>query len=267
MESILLLKAALLGLVEGATEFIPVSSTGHLILVGKWLAFEGDTATAFEIFIQLGAILAVLWLYRARVFGALADARSSPAARRFLLNLLIAFLPAAIVGFLAHDFIEERLFSPRVVALSLVLGGFAILAVERWHGPTATRTVDEMRPGTALGIGLAQCLSLVPGVSRSGSTIMGALALGAGRTAATEFSFFLAIPVMFAAAGYTLLGSLDTLTAADLPVFAIGFIVSFVSALVIVKSFLSFVARHSFAPFAWYRILLGAVLLAVYWRG
>jgi undecaprenyl-diphosphatase len=265
MDPFLWLKAALLGVVEGATEFIPVSSTGHLILVGRWLAFEGDTALAFDIFIQLGAILAVLWLYRARVFGALADARSSPVARRFLLNLLIAFLPAAVLGLLANDFIDEHLFSPRVVALTMFLGGIAILVVERWHRPPTTTTVDELRPGKALGIGLAQCLSLIPGVSRSGATIMGALALGTARIAATEFSFFLSIPVMFAASGYALLKHRDALSAADIPVFAIGFIVSFVSALVVVKAFLGFVSRHSFAPFAWYRIAVGAILLAIYW--
>jgi undecaprenyl-diphosphatase len=266
MELILWLKAAVLGLVEGATEFIPVSSTGHLILVGDWLNFEGDRATTFEIFIQLGAILAVLWLYRARVLGPLVQARTSPTARRFVLNLLIAFLPAAILGFLVHDFITERLFTPRVVALSLVIGGIAILCIERWHRPPTTEAVDDMTPTKALGIGLAQCLALIPGVSRSGSTIMGAVALGTSRIAATEFSFFLAIPVMFAASGYDLLKNMDSLSAGDLPVFAIGFVVAFLSALVIVKAFVSFVSKHSFVPFAWYRIVLGGVLLAYYWK-
>jgi undecaprenyl-diphosphatase len=266
MQPILWLKAVVLGLVEGATEFIPVSSTGHLILAGKWLAFEGNTAVAFDIFIQLGAILAVLWLYRAKVFGALGAATHDPAARRFLLNLLIAFLPAAIIGLAVHDFIEEKLFTPWVVACSLVVGGVVILLVERFHRPPTIQTVDEMKPGTALGIGFAQCLSLIPGVSRSASTIMSALALGTARVAATEFSFFLAIPVMFAASGYALLKSRHVLTAADIPVFAIGFIVSFVSALIVVKAFLRFVSHNSFAAFAWYRIVLGVVLLVVYWN-
>jgi undecaprenyl-diphosphatase len=265
MELLLWLKAAVLGLVEGATEFIPVSSTGHLILAGDWLAFEGETATTFEIFIQLGAILAVLWLFRAKVLGAFAQARTSPVARRFLLNLLIAFLPAAVLGLLIHDFITEHLFTPRVVALTMVLGGIAILCIERWHRPSDTESVDELSHGKALGIGLAQCLSLIPGVSRSGATIMGALALGTSRVAATEFSFFLAIPVMFAATGYELLGNLDALTMSDLPVFAIGFGISFLSAVVVVKAFLGFVSRHSFAPFAWYRIIFGVILLAIYW--
>lgn len=261
----LLLDAVILGLVEGVTEFIPVSSTGHLILVGNWLAFEGETATTFEIFIQLGAILAVLWLYRAKVFGALAEARTSPAARHFLLNLAIAFVPAAALGFLIHDFITEVLFTPRVVALTMVVGGVAILVIERWHRPATAATVEEMSHGQALGVGLAQCLSLIPGVSRSGATIMGALALGTGRVAATEFSFFLAIPVMFAATTYQLLGSLGALSIDDLPVFAIGFGISFLSAVVVVKAFLGFVSRHSFAPFAWYRIVFGLLLLAFYW--
>ena len=264
MEPLLWLKAAALGLVEGATEFIPVSSTGHLILAGRWLAFEGQTATTFEIFIQLGAILAVLWLYRGRVFGALAEARSSPIARRFLVNLLIAFLPAAVLGLLIHDFITDRLFTPRVVAATMLLGGVAILCVERWRPAASTRSVDEISYAKALGIGLAQCLSLVPGVSRSGATIMGALALGTERVAATEFSFFLSIPVMFAASGYDLLENRDALSVADLPVFALGFGVSFLSALVVVKALLGFVSRHSFVPLAWYRILFGLVLLAIY---
>ena len=265
MEVFLWLKAAVLGLVEGATEFIPVSSTGHLILVGNWLAFEGDTATTFEIFIQLGAILAVLWLFRAKVFGTLGRARHDPVARRLVVNLMIGFVPAAALGFLIHDFITENLFTPRVVALTMVVGGIAILCVERWHRPTDTETVDDMSYGRALGIGLAQCLSLIPGVSRSGATIMGALALGTSRIAATEFSFFLSIPVMFAASGYDLLKNRDALAITDLPVFAIGFGISFLTAVVVVKMFLGFVSKHSFVPFAWYRIVFGVVLLWVYW--
>jgi undecaprenyl-diphosphatase len=265
MEVLLWVKAAVLGLVEGVTEFIPVSSTGHLILAADWLDFEGPVATTFEIFIQLGAILAVAWLYRGRVLGAVASAGSSPVARRFLLNLLIASLPAAVLGLLIHDFITARLFNPRVVALTMLLGGVAILCIERWRPAPTTKTVDEMSYAKALAVGLAQCLALIPGVSRSGATIMGALALGTERVAATEFSFFLSIPVMFAAVGYDLLENLDALSAADLPVFAIGFGVSFLSAVLVVKAFLGFVSRHSFIPFAWYRIAFGVLLLAVYW--
>jgi undecaprenyl-diphosphatase len=258
-------KAFVLGIVEGATEFIPVSSTGHLILAGEWLAFEADAGEAFDIVIQLGAILAVVWLERVKILGSLAGWRDDPVARRFLANLAIAFVPAAAVGFFFHDFITERLFNPFVVALSLVVGGVVILAVERWHPPARSETVDDLTYRQALGIGLAQMLSLIPGVSRSGATIMGALGLGASRVAAAEFSFFLAIPVMFAASGYALWGSRGLFTPQLIPVFAIGFLVSFASALLVVRAFIGFVKRHTFVPFAWYRIVFGGVLLAYYW--
>jgi undecaprenyl-diphosphatase len=259
------LKAVVLGLVEGVTEFIPVSSTGHLILVGRWLAFEGDAETTFNIVIQLGAILAVLWLYRARVFGTLANWQSDGASRRLLINLIIAFVPAAVMGLLMHDFITERLFNPRVVAVSLVVGGIVMLVIERWRPTPTTEVVDDLSARAALGIGLAQVLSLIPGVSRSGATIMGAIALGTSRVAATEFSFFLAIPVMLAATGYELIGSIDLLSAEQLSMVAIGFVVSFASALVVVKALIGFVSRHTFVPFAWYRIVFGVILLAFYW--
>ena len=258
-----LLAAALLGLVEGVTEFIPVSSTGHLILASHWLGETGDTAKTFDIFIQLGAILAIVWLYRARLVHALASARRDEPSRRFLLNLGIAFLPAAAVGFVAHDWIKERLFTPLVVAVALIVGGLLILLIE-WLDP-AERVPDvaDVRPPTALGIGLAQVLSLVPGTSRSGATIMGGYALGLSRRAATEFSFFLSIPVMFAATLYDLFKSRGALSAADAPVFAVGFVVAFVSALVVVKGFLRYVSHHSFAAFAWYRLALGVLLLLI----
>lgn len=258
-------KALVLGLVEGTTEFIPVSSTGHLILVGRWLSFEGEVAVTFDIVIQLGAILAVLWVERVKVVCSLTGCRTDPVARRFLLNLAIAFAPAAVLGLLIHDIITERFFDPVVVSASLVVGGMLILAVERWHRPPRTETVDDITPAQALGIGLAQTLALIPGVSRSGATIMGALGLGASRVAATEFSFFLAIPVMLAATGYELMGSLDLYSPELIPVFAIGFGVSFVSALLVVRAFLGFVKKHTFVPFAWYRIVFGGVLLASYW--
>ncbi len=256
-----LLTAAVLGLLEGVTEFIPVSSTGHLILASHWLGETGEAAKTFDIFIQLGAILAIVWLYRARLLHALRAARVEPDSRRFLLNLVVAFLPAAIVGFLAHDWIKQRLFTPTVVATALVVGGILILLIERWHPRETVAAVGDLRPPTALGIGLAQVLSLVPGTSRSGATIMGGYALGLSRSAATEFSFFLSIPVMFAATGYDLLKSRGALSLADAPAFTVGFVLAFVSALIVVKAFLSFVSRHSFAAFAWYRIALGLVLL------
>jgi undecaprenyl-diphosphatase len=257
----LLLKAAVLGLVEGATEFIPVSSTGHLIVVSDWLGFRGERAKTFDIFIQLGAILAIVWLYRARLGRAVLAARSEPLSRRFLGNLLIAFLPAAIVGFLTHDWIKARLFNPTVVAIALVLGGILILLIERWAPTSQVNDVGEVPPRTALGVGLAQVLSLIPGTSRSGATILGGYALGLSRTAATEFSFFLAIPVMLAATSYDLLKSWSILVPSDVPVFAVGFIVSFVSALIVVRAFLSYVSHHSFRAFAWYRITVGILVL------
>jgi undecaprenyl-diphosphatase len=258
-----LVTAALLGLVEGVTEFIPVSSTGHLILASHWLGQEGESAKTFEIFIQLGAILAIVWLYRARLIHALAAARRDEPSRRLLVNLVIAFLPAAAVGFLAHDWIKERLFTPLVVALALIVGGLVILLIEWLQPPERVPEVLDVRPSTALGIGLAQVLSLIPGTSRSGATIMGGYALGLSRRAATEFSFFLSIPVMFAATLYDLFKSRGTLSGADAPVFAVGFAVAFVSALVVVKSFLRYVSHHSFAVFAWYRLALGVLLLLI----
>jgi undecaprenyl-diphosphatase len=255
------LKAAILGLLEGATEFIPVSSTGHLILASHSLGLVDERAKTFGIFIQLGAILAIVWLYRVRLTRAVVAAREDPVSRRFLFNLFIAFLPAAVVGFLAHEWIKARLFNPDVVALALVAGGILILLIERWAPKPGIRTVNEVPPGTALGIGLAQVLSLIPGISRSGATIMGGYALGLSRTAATEFSFFLAIPVMLAATTYDLAKSWSVLAVTDIPMFAVGFMVSFISAIIVVKAFLAYVSGHSFAVFAWYRIALGLVLL------
>ena len=257
----LFVKAVILGLVEGATEFIPVSSTGHLIVVSEWLGQVDERAKTFDIFIQLGAILAIVWLYRVRLMHAAAAARQDPASRRFFLNLAIAFLPAAATGFLIHDWIKERLFNTAVVAVALVLGGVAILFIERWKPRPRYQEITDIPQTTALGIGIAQVLSLVPGVSRSGATIMGGYALGLSRTAATEFSFFLAIPIMFAATLYDLAKSAGALSAGDMPYFATGFAVSFISALLVVKAFLSYVSRHSFAVFAWYRIAFGTALL------
>jgi undecaprenyl-diphosphatase len=257
-------KAVILGLVEGATEFIPVSSTGHLIVVSQWLGQVDEKAKTFDIFIQLGAILAIVWLYRARLLQAAVRVRHDQASRRFWLNLLVAFLPAALVGFLFHDWIKARLFNIPVVAAALVLGGVIILLIERWSPRTTVADVNAVTAPAALGIGLAQVLSLIPGTSRSGATIMGAYALGLSRTASTEFSFFLAIPVMFAATLFDLLKSRGALSAPDAPVFAVGFLVSFVSAVIVVKAFLAFVSHHSFAAFAWYRIVFGAALLAFF---
>jgi undecaprenyl-diphosphatase len=259
-----LAQAVILGIVEGATEFIPVSSTGHLIIAGDWLGFEGRLASVFEVFIQLGAILAVVWLYRVRLVRLVAGVRTDPASRRLAAGLALAFLPAALIGLLAHDAIKQHLFNPVAVAVALVAGGLAMLAIERWAPASRIPRIEEIPLSTALGIGLAQALSLMPGVSRSGATIMGAYCLGLSRAAATEYSFFLAIPVMFAATGYDLWKNLDLLTPADVPVFATGFLVSFVSALIVVRLFVSFVSRSTFVPFAIYRVAFGLVLLLWY---
>ena len=258
-----ILRAMVLGLVEGATEFIPVSSTGHLILAGHAMGFVGARADAFEIFIQLGAILAVVWQYRAFLMRVIRDGLRGGESGRFIVALLIAFLPAAIVGVLTHHWITDHLFTPIVVAGALIAGGLAILAIEYWRPQPRFDSVLRIGFATALGIGIAQVFSLIPGVSRSGATIMGALLLGVARPAAAEFSFLLAIPVMFGATLLGVAGNRDILSAADIPVFATGFIVAFASALVVVRWLIRFVSHRSFDVFAWYRIAFGLVLLGL----
>jgi undecaprenyl-diphosphatase len=257
--------AVVMGIVEGATEFIPVSSTGHLILAGHILGFEGPAEKTFEVVIQLGAILAVCWIYRMKLMDAVIGLGRDPSANKFVINLLLAFLPAAVLGFFAHGLIKEVLFSPWVVAFSLLLGGIAMLLIERNLPRMRTPSVDKVGFGTALGVGLFQCLSLIPGVSRSGATIMGGLMLGMGRVAATEFSFFLAIPVMFAATCYDLWKSRHDLAVDDFTTIAIGFVTAFVSSIIIVKWLIGFVSRHDFRVFAWYRIVIGIVALVGLW--
>lgn len=256
-------EAILLGIVEGITEFLPVSSTGHLILAGDILGFTGETAKTFEVFIQLGAILAVLWFYREKVSTTIKEIGSEK-TNRFLLNLLIAFLPAAIIGLTTHSYIKQYLFNPITVAIALILGGIAIFIIERAVKEPVVLDVDDVSYKQALQIGLAQTLSLLPGVSRSGATIMGAMCFGLKRKAATEFSFFLAIPTMFAATTYDLLKNINALTLDDLPVFAVGFFVSFISAFFVIKAFLGFVKGHTFNSFAIYRIIFGTVVLFYY---
>ena len=265
MDALLLLKAAILGLVEGVTEFIPVSSTGHLIVAGDLLGFTGERAKTFEIFIQLGAILSVVWLYRDRFLGLARDLGRTGENRRFVLNLALGFLPAAVVGLLAHRWIKAYLFTVPTVAGALVLGGLLILAIERTRPVERVASVDALTPRLAFGIGLAQVCALFPGVSRAGATILGGYLLGLSRTAATEFSFFLAVPVMVAATLLDLVSSRGNLTAADVPVFLVGFVVSFLSALVVIRAFLGFVGRRNFTPFAWYRIAAGSALL-LWWK-
>jgi undecaprenyl-diphosphatase len=257
------LSALILGVVEGLTEFLPVSSTGHLILSDEIIGFQGPPGKVFEIVIQLGAILAVCWIYRERIITAVAGATTEPRAQRFIANIFFAFLPAAVVGLVAHNFIKNVLFSPWVVAVSLIVGGVAILVIERIRPPPRVLEVDEMRIRHALKIGLCQCVAMIPGVSRSGATIMGALMFGIERKAAAEFSFFLAIPTMFAATAYDLFKNRDALNGHDALTIGIGFVTAFFSALVVVRWFVAFISRHGFGPFAWYRIVLGAAALGL----
>lgn len=261
-----LVGAAILGVVEGVTEFLPVSSTGHLIIAGDWLAFTGERAKTFEIVIQAGAILAIVWLYRERFLDVARTAVREPGSRRFLTNLVLGFLPAAVLGLLTHHWIKAHLFTPLVVGCAFIAGGIAILVIERWKPLATVEDAAEIGPRTALGIGLAQTLALIPGMSRSAATIMGGYSLGLSRTAATEFSFFLAVPVLAAAAGLDLFRSLEVLSRADIPLFTVGLVVSFAAAFVVVRGFLKYVARHSFAAFAWYRIGFGLLLLWAYGR-
>jgi undecaprenyl-diphosphatase len=266
MDTFLLIKGLILGLVEGVTEFIPVSSTGHLILAGDIIGFKDERAKVFEVFIQLGAILSVVWLYRERFSGVIREVPNSQEASRFLLNISIAFLPAAALGLMAHKAIKLYLFNPVTVAIALISGGIGILLIERMKHRRHVQNAEDITLRQALGVGIAQCLALFPGVSRSGATIMGGLIIGFERRVAAEFSFFLAIPTMFAATGYDLLKSLDILSISDIPLFAIGFVAAFLSALIVIKAFLSFVSRHDFSAFAYYRIVFGLLILAFYWR-
>ena len=261
-----LLGPLILGIVEGLTEFIPVSSTGHLILAQKLIGYDGPASDVLDVVIQVGAILAICWVYRARLWHVLITLPSDPASRRFALDVLIAFLPAAVVGALAHDFIKRALFSPIVVAVSLIVGGIAILLIERFLARKPhVSALDQVSPRLALGVGVFQLLAMIPGVSRSGATIMGALALGMNRKTAAEFSFFLAIPTMFGAAAYDLYKSPAPLTGDRVAAVAVGLIVSFIVAIVVVKWLIRFVSRHGFSVFAWYRIVAGlAVLGALY---
>ncbi|MDR3353210.1 MAG: undecaprenyl-diphosphate phosphatase [Zoogloeaceae bacterium] len=261
MDFLLLLKALLLGIVEGLTEFLPISSTGHLIIAGSLLDYTNQQSKVFEIVVQLGAILAVCWHYRVRI-GALARGLfTRPAERRFAGLLVIGFLPSAALGVLLHGIIKTYLFNPLTVALALVVGGFLILWIERGQRQPRLSSMEEMRWPDALKVGFAQALAMFPGVSRSGATIMGGMCFGLSRQAATEYSFFLAIPTMFAATFYDVLKNWEWLRLEDLPVFAIGFVAAFLSGLLAVKALLRFVAHHTFVAFAWYRIVFGGIVL------
>ena len=266
MDLILLLKALLLGLVEGATEFLPVSSTGHLIIVGDLINFlDKEKRDVFEIVIQLGAILAVCWLYHARLFKIVRTLKKDAQAQRFVLQLLVGFLPLALLGLKFHHQIKEVLFKPVPVAIALIVGGIIILIVEKMSPKANINHIESMTVLDAFKIGCAQALALIPGVSRSGATILGGMSFGLSRQVATEFSFFLAIPVMFAATGYDLLKSRDLLSVDDAGLFLVGFVAAFLSALVAIKTLIRYVAGHDFRIFAWYRITLGIAVLAYFW--
>lgn len=267
MDWTLYFKALILGVVEGLTEFLPISSTGHLILVGDLLDFNDDKGKVFAIVIQLGAILAVCWEYRVKIGSVVADVGSRQDANRFVLNLFIAFLPVAILGLLFIKSIKQYLFHPVPVSMAFIIGGVLILWVERRKHVVDVERVEDMDWKHALKVGLVQCLSLIPGTSRSGATIIGGLFFGLSRKAATEFSFFLAIPIMFAATFYDLFKNRDILHLDDIGVFVIGFVTSFISALLAVRGLLRFISRHDFTVFAWYRIGFGIIVLITGYSG
>ncbi len=268
MDFILLGKALILGIVEGLTEFLPVSSTGHLILVGDLLDFNDERGKVFEIVIQTGAMLAIIWEYRRRFGSVLAGLGSDKGARKFVLNIAIAFMPAAILGLAFSRYIKAYLFKPVPVALAFIVGGFIILWVERRKKPAVTvESVDDMNWKDALKVGFAQALALIPGTSRSGATIIGGLLFGFSRKAATEFSFFLAVPTLIAAGAYDLFKHRELLSVSDTGLFAVGFVAAFFSAFMCVRWLLRYIAQHDFVVFAWYRIIFGVVVLATAWSG
>ena len=279
MDLTLLIKAAILGVVEGLTEFLPISSTGHLILAGSLLDFTGERAKVFEIAIQTGAMFAVMWEYRVRLMSTLSGLGSQTVARRFALNLVVAFIPAAVLGFLFGSWVKHALFHPVPVACAFIVGGLIILWVERRHrqkygdldlqGARRARveTVDDMSALDALKVGCVQCLALIPGTSRSGATIIGGMLMGFSRKCATEFSFFLGIPTLIAAGAYSLLKQRQYLELADMPMFAVGLVFAFFSALVCIRWLIRYVSTHDFTVFAWYRIVFGGIVLLTAYTG
>jgi undecaprenyl-diphosphatase len=279
LDLIVLAKAAILGIVEGLTEFLPISSTGHLIVTSSLLKFQGTQVATFEIAIQTGAMFAVIWEYRQRLLGAVAGLASQAAARRFVLNVAVAFAPAVVFGLLLGKAIKEHLFSPVPVAAAFVIGGLVILWAERRHkrlygerdllGQRHARveTVDDMTPLDALKVGLLQCLALIPGTSRSGATIIGAMIIGLSRKAATEFSFYLAIPTLIGAGVYSVWKQRDAFVAGDAPIFAVGLVFAFVSAWLCIRWLIRYISTHDFTAFGWYRIAFGGVILLTAWMG
>ena len=267
MDPLILVKALILGVVEGLTEFLPVSSTGHLILVGDLLGFNDEKGKIFEIVIQCGAILAVVWEYRVKFAHVLVRLPSDPAARRFALNLVLAFLPIALLGLAIGSAIKAALFKPVPVAIAFIAGALVILWAERRKHAIRVHSVDDMRWQDALKIGLAQCFALIPGTSRAGATIIGGLLFGLSRRAAAEFSFFLAVPVLFAASAYELLKNRELLSSADIGWFGVGAVAAFVSAFLCVRWLLRYIIQHDFTVFAWYRIAFGIIVLITAYTG
>ena len=267
MDFVLLAKALVLGLVEGLTEFLPISSTGHLILAGSLLDFNDDKGKLFEIVIQTGAIAAVMWEYRQKIVSTVRGIGNSAVANRFVLNVLVAFMPLAVLGLLFGKHIKQVLFAPVPVAIAFIVGGVVILWVESRRnaagGMVSARVdhIDQLSGLDALKLGLAQAMALIPGTSRSGATIIGGMLFGLSRKTATEFSFFLAMPTLIAASGYELLKNRDLLSASDLPLFLVGFFSIFVSAMICVRWLLRYVSTHDFKLFAWYRIAFGGLIL------
>jgi len=271
VDIVLLIKAAIMGLVEGLTEFLPISSTGHLILVGSLLGFDDDKAKVFDIAIQTGAIFAVILVYWQKIRDTVVALPTDKQAQRFALNVVIAFLPAVVLGLLFGKAIKEHLFTPVVVASTFIIGGFIILWAERRQekNPAVARIqdVDAMTPMDALKVGLVQCFAMIPGTSRSGATIIGGMLLGLSRKTATDFSFYLAIPTLIGAGAYSLYKERALLSVADLPLFGVGLVVSFLSAWLCIRWLLRFISSHSFVGFAYYRIGFGLVVLVTAWTG
>lgn len=265
MDIVTLLQAIFLGIIEGLTEFIPVSSTGHLILLVDIIGFKAPPGKTFEIIIQLGAIFAICWLYKHKLFSVVKGLPKNKNDRKFALNICLAFFPAAVIGVMFHGFIKSVLFSPYVVAISLIVGGILILLIEKMHHKFTCDSIDKITPKTALFIGLAQSVAMIPGVSRSGATIMGSLLLGLDRKVATEFSFFLAIPTMLGATVYDVYKNYENLSLDNTSIIAAGFISAFLAALLVVKTLIKFVSTNGFGVFAYYRIVIGTVMLTYLW--
>ena len=271
MDTVLLIKAAIMGIVEGLTEFLPISSTGHLILAGSLLGFDDDKAKVFDIAIQTGAIFAVILVYWQKIRATLVALPTDKQAQQFTLNVLVAFVPAVVLGLLFGKAIKANLFTPTVVASTFIIGGFIILWAEKRQkdNPAVARIneVEAMTVMDAIKVGLVQCLAMIPGTSRSGATIIGGMLLGLSRKAATDFSFFLAMPTLIGAGAYSLYKERALLSVADIPMFAVGLVFAFASAWLCIRWLLRYIATHSFVPFAWYRIAFGVVVLATAWSG